>query len=184
MGTSGEKRTVYHISPVRLWLLPGPLLVLAAVLLVAAFFITDKAGQAGGVVLAIMLLSMAVLFSPLVIYPRLELTAKGITLRQIGYQLGTTWDNVAQLHDVRSREGLILHRPMECRGAFLMRAFSRRSIHYMRIYDDLQSRLLSERRYIPIEAFAYWLKHGQLRDDLASHAPSIGSGSSSQRGHP
>lgn len=184
MGISGEKRTIYHISPVRMWLLPGPLLVLAAVLVVASFFITDKAGQAGSVVLAIMFLSMAVLFSPLVIYPRLELSAKGITLRQIGYKLETTWDNVAQLHDVRSREGLILHLPMECRGAFVMRAFSSRSIQYMRIYDDLQRRLLSERRFIPIEAFAYWLKHGQLRDDLARHAPSIGSGSSSLGEHP
>jgi hypothetical protein len=65
-----------------------------------------------------------------------------------------------------------------------MSAFSGRRIQYMRIYDDLQSRLLSERRFIPIEAFAYWLKHGQLRDDLARHAPAIGSGSSSQRERP
>jgi hypothetical protein len=42
---TGEKRTIYHISPVRLWLLPGPLLVLAAVLVVAAFFIADFRGR-------------------------------------------------------------------------------------------------------------------------------------------
>src|SRR5690349_6135276 len=86
MGIPGESRTIYHISPVRLWLVPGPLLVLAAVLLVAACFVTDKAGQAGSVVLAIMVLSTAVLLSPLVIYPRHELSARGVTLRQIGYK--------------------------------------------------------------------------------------------------
>lgn len=43
----------------------------------------------------------------------------------------------------------------------------------LRLYNVDQVRLLAERRFIPIEAFAYWLKHGPLRDDLARHAPSV-----------
>src|SRR5262249_8863431 len=160
---------VYHISPIRLWLLPGPLIVLTIAMLMIAFLTTDRSAQAGCAILAIIFFTMTIVFSPLMIYPRLILSEEGITLHQVGYKLETTWANVAELHDFRSSEGLILHRSMECRGAYLMRFFAYRTLQYSRIYDDLQSRYLSERRYIPIEAFAYWLKHGQLRDDLARY---------------
>ena len=41
------------------------------------------------------------------------------------------------------------------------------------IYDDDRRQLLTEQRFVPIEAFAYWLTHGDLRQVLAQHAPHL-----------
>lgn len=41
----------------------------------------------------------------------------------------------------------------------------------LKFYSDAQTRLIAERRFIPVDAFAYWLERGQLRDDLTRHAP-------------
>ncbi|MGH8018947.1 MAG: hypothetical protein ACREIA_11750, partial [Opitutaceae bacterium] len=46
-------------------------------------------------------------------YPRLVLDAKGIVLRQLGWRLETTWDNVESLVR-KGGAGLLLKRPLSC----------------------------------------------------------------------
>ena len=106
-------------------------------------------------------------------YTRLELSERGVKLYQFGYTLESPWDNVAAFYDVKRAEGLVLHRPMECKGASVLRAFRKTGTGgAVRMYNDEQVSLLADRRFIPIEAFAYWLRHGRLREDLVRHAPS------------
>jgi hypothetical protein len=41
------------------------------------------------------------------------------------------------------------------------------------LYDAHQRALLAEHRFIPIEAFAYFLEQGDLREAIARHAPGL-----------
>jgi hypothetical protein len=104
---------------------------------------------------------------------RLVLSDDGIKLHQFGYMLETDWDNVESLYDAPGNEGLVLHRPMDCRGAFRLAALRNTQIQGARMYSDEQIQFIGEHRFIPISPFAYWLKKGQLRDDLAQRAPTI-----------
>ncbi len=111
-------------------------------------------------------------------YTRLVISERGVKLYQVGYTLETDWANVARLSQRPGAQGLVLHRPMSCRGASVLSAFrSTRTAPGVRFYDDEQIALLAERRLIPIDAFAYWLKHGQLREELARRAPALAAGS-------
>lgn len=172
--TAGE-RTVYHIGPLRLWLPPGLFVILAALLLLLAFTSPDEPDARRALVFtALILLAFAALLYLLMRYTRLVLTERGVRLRQIGYTLETDWDNVARLAEQPGRQGLVLHRPMDCRGASVLRAFRRtRTTAATRFYDDEQVSLLAERRLIPLDAFAHALKRGRLREELARRAPSL-----------
>jgi len=47
------------------------------------------------------------------------------------------------------------------------------------LYDDSRLQLITDRRFLPIEAFAYWLRRGDLRavlDQWAPHVPHEGAG--------
>ena len=153
----------------------GVFIALGVLLLVcAAPSAEEPAAQNAFLLTALFVLGCACLLYLLLRFPRLELSERGIKLYQIGYTLETAWDNVAALYDVAGAEGLVLHRPMPCRGASVLRAFRKTGTGAgLRFYNVDQVQLLADRRFIPIEAFAYWLKHGGLRDDLVCRAPSL-----------
>ena len=175
---TAEAATVYHISPLRFWLPTGFFIVLGGLLLVcAAFSSEDPNSQRACFITGLFLFGCACLLYALMRYTRLELSGRGVKLYQFGYTLETEWDNVAALYDVAGAQGLVLHRPMQCGGAAVLRAFRNTGAPAsLRLYNDEQVRLLAERRFIPIEAFAYWLKHGRLRDDLVRNAPAVDAG--------
>lgn len=105
-------------------------------------------------------------------YTRLVLSADGVKLYQFGYRLETDWDNVTGLYDMPGAQGLVLRRPMGCPGAAVFGA----ARNVGGLFNEEQTQLIAERRFIPIEPFAYWFKHGQLRDDLIRRAPALGGG--------
>ena len=174
--TADSPIVTYHISPWRLWVTTGVFIALGVVLLVCAAYSTaEPEARNAFTVAALFILACACLLYLVLRFTRLELSGTGIKLYQIGYTLETAWDNVAGLYDVRGAEGLVLHRPMPCRGAAVLRGFRNTSIGGgLRLYNVEQAQLLADRRIIPIEAFAYWLKHGRLRHDLVCRAPSLG----------
>ncbi|MGQ0762131.1 MAG: hypothetical protein ACT4OT_08965 [Acidobacteriota bacterium] len=65
-------------------------------------------------------------------------------------------------YDMPGSQGLVLHHPMECRGAIVFGA----ARNVGGLFNEEQIQLIAERRFVPIEPFAYWLKKGQLHDDL------------------
>jgi hypothetical protein len=129
-----------------------------------------------GIYIVIFLFAFAAIMILILRYARLVLSADGIKLYQFGYKLETDWDNVAYLYDAPGGEGLVLHRPMVCRGASALGRFRNVEIEGVNFYGDEQIQFIAEHRFIPIEAFAYWLKKGQLRDDLIRHAPALNNG--------
>lgn len=158
-----------------MWLATAFVIAFGVLLLVCAgLSSTEPDAQNAFILAALFLFGCACLLYLLLRYSRLELSERGIKVYQIGYTLETAWDNVAALYDVVGAEGLVLHRPMQCRGASVLRGFRNTSAGAgLRFYNHEQVPLLAERRFIPIEAFAYWLKHGRLHDDLMRHAPSV-----------
>ena len=173
MNVAGGKRRVYHISPLRLWLVPGMLIIIALFMLALPYLEPD-APDTGNVntYMALAFLAFAVVMYLIVRYTRLVLSPEGVKLYQFGYRLETAWSNVANLYDMPGAQGLVLHRPMDCRGAKVFSAFR----NVGGLFNSEQMQLIAERRFIPIEPFAYWLKHGRLRDDLISRAPALVNG--------
>ena len=166
MAGPDPERVVYHISPWRMWPPTIAFVGLGVLLLVSAATSAGREAYAFGVTALFIFLSAGILYWTLR-FTRLEVSAAGVKLRQIGYTLEAGWDNVAALYDVAGAQGIVLHRPMSSSGASLLRGFRNLGAGAgVRFYNPEQVRLLSERRFIPIDAFAYWLKHGSLREEL------------------
>jgi hypothetical protein len=184
MNVAARKRTVYHISPLRLWLVP-------AMFIIFAIFMLTLAGSDTGtpdtrkiaIYMGIFFLAFAAVIYLILRRTRLVLSAESAKLYQFGYQLETDWDNIAYIYDEPGAEGLVLRRPMDCLGASTLSRF--RNVESPggefsgggRFYSPEQIQLIAERRFIPIDAFAYWLKKGLLRDDLIRSAPALGDSS-------
>jgi hypothetical protein len=161
---------VYRISPRRRAFLYGSWALFAVPLLIGGL-VTGEPGLlvAGVLVSAIML--------PLLLWvdltAKLILTAEGIETRQVGARLQSSWANVAGLRLVPGSEGFVLREPMSGSGPQRFASASHVRIRGAALYDDVRLQLISELRFIPIEAFAYWLKHGDLRAAIARVAPDL-----------
>ena len=173
MNVAARKRTVYHISPLRLWLVPGILIIIAMYVLALPYLEPDAPDTGKFITyMALAFLAFAAVMYWVMRYTRLVLSADGVKLYQFGYKLETGWDNVAGLYDMPGAQGLVLHRPMDCWGAKVFGA----ARNVGELFNEEQVHLIAERRFIPIEPFAYWFKHGRLRDDLIRRAPALGNG--------
>ena len=167
------KRCIYHVGPWRRampWLVFGPMLVLAAGLWVFADSVENR--SAGALVFAILTLMVLGLHA-LISYARLELTAEGVRLRQIGMNLAAPWTDVAGLRLDPGHEGFVTRRPIGGSGAANLEAVRGLGWYFIPIYNKEQQAVMAERRWIPIEAFAWHLRRGRLREDLALLAPAV-----------
>jgi hypothetical protein len=167
------KRCIYHVGPWRRaipWMVFGPMLVLAASLWVFADSVGDR--SVGALIFAILTLLVLGLHA-LISYARLELTAEGVRLRQIGMNLAAPWIDVAGLRLDPRHEGFVTLHPIGGSGAANLAAVRDLGWYYNSIYNEEQQAVMAERRWIPIEAFAWHLRHGRLREDLARLAPAV-----------
>jgi hypothetical protein len=165
------KQTTYHLSPLRLWLVPGLSIGFGAMLL---FLGLDAGAPPNTRNLALGMGVIAFVFA-VVIYlilrrTRLVLSDDAVQLYQTGYKLETGWDNVAGLDHEPGFEGLILHRRMECPGARTLSDHRRTTVSGASAFTPEQIQLIAEHRFIPLAAFAYSLRKGRLRDDLTRRA--------------
>ena len=171
------QRKVYHISPLRLWLAPAIFVIVAVLAPVVVAFDASLSGSRNvGIFMGIFFFALGLGMYLLLRYTRLMLSADGIKLYQVGYVLETDWDNVAYLDDSPDAEGLVLHRPMTCSGAYKLSKHRNVSMKGGALFSDEQLQLIAEHRLIPLNAFAYRLKHDQLRDELARRAPALSTG--------
>jgi hypothetical protein len=91
----------------------------------------------------------------------------------MGYKVETPWSNVASIRMETGREGLITTAPLEGPGAIRLAALRNINMGYTPMYDETARGLLAERRYIPLEGFAWHLRHGSFRDELGRLAPHL-----------
>jgi hypothetical protein len=162
----------YYLSPLRrwmLWFVIGPILAFLLVLGVSS----DAADRPAFLVTAGLVFLITLPFHFIVRGTRLVLCATGVRLRQAGYDLAASWDEIEDLNLTRGREGFVTREPMTGKGAARLARFSFAGGPFASIYDAEQQRLLAERRLIPIEAFAWHLRHGEMRDDINRFAPHL-----------
>jgi len=167
------KRCRYQVGPWRRaipWMVFGPMLGLAA----GVWGFADSVGDrtAGALICGILTLLLLGLHA-LISYPRLELTADGVRLRQFGMNLAAPWNDVAGLRLDPQHEGFVTHHPIGGSGAANLAAAQDFGWYFIPIYNKEQRAVMAERRWIPIEAFAWHLRHGRLREDLTRLAPAV-----------
>ena len=165
-----EVRT-YHVGPWRRWLLwfvLGP--IIAGLLLL---------GAAGGweegrpfILTAGLVFLIGLPFQLIVDRARVELSPDGVCLRQTGYTLKAEWSDIVDLSLERGRQGFITREPMDGSGAARLANFRHVGLPGAPLYDEEQRRLLAERRFIPIEAFAWHLRRG-MAEDIVRFAPHL-----------
>ena len=167
------KRCIYHVGPWRRaipWMVFGPMLVSAAGLWVFADSVENR--SVGALLFAILTLVVLGLHA-LISYARFELTAEGVRLRQFGMNLAAPWTEVAGLRLDPGHEGFVTRRPIGGSGAANLEAVRGLGWYFIPIYNEEQQAVMADRRWIPIEAFAWHLRRGRLREDLARLAPAV-----------
>jgi hypothetical protein len=175
MNVATSKPKVYHVSPLRLWLAPGIFMSLGIFALAVAIFNYPNPDTNPYIYVGIGLLVFGLGMYLLIRHTRLVLSADGIRLQQFGWKLDTEWDNISHLYDEPGAEGLVLHRPMDCRGAFKLAALRNTQIEGASMYSAEQIQFIGEHRFIPLSPFAYWINKGDLHDDLLQRAPTMAS---------
>jgi hypothetical protein len=175
-GSSRGEERIYHISPVRRGILVGFWVFFGAMMTVPFLFMAWKKHEWPlFVVLAVA--AMLTVLIPLEIawVSRLVLTPEGIEL--LGFHgrkssLSTPWSNIAAIRmDKKGAEGLITKEPLQGRAAEWLARFRNVMMNGAPLYDAEKRLLLGEQRYIPIEVFAFWLRHGDLWEQIREHAP-------------
>lgn len=162
----------YHVSPWRrwaLWYVGGPII---------AFLLILGAGSGGAERQALLITGGLVflIFLPfqfIVDRARLRLSPEGAHLWQTGYQLVAPWSDIVDLRLTPGRQAFVTREPMAGKGAAVLSMFRWAGRPLTPLYDEDQRRLLAERRLIPIEAFAWHLKHGSMREDIIRFAPHL-----------
>ena len=167
------RRKTYHISPIRQAVLPVLFLAFILVLLIGALLNKDPANRSALCLLAGVLFLIGLPMFWIVRYTRLTVSPDGVAVRQFGWTVSAPWDNVAALCLDPGAEGLELRRPMTGRGAKILAGGNAIVSLVLQFYPPEHRRLISEHRWIPMEPFGWWFRHGQLRQDIARHAPSL-----------
>lgn len=163
---------VFLVGGWRRWLMPvifGSFALFGLLLL----FADDPNTKTAGIVLAVFMLAIAAGGEWLVRRTRLEIGPEGVTLRQVGSRLDTPWSNVADFYGAWMRQGFVLREPMSGKGADQFAFASGLTMHGAPVYDEVQRELLAARRFIPIEGFAWHMKHGRLVDAVVAYAPGL-----------
>ena len=168
---NAQPKTTYHVSPWRSiwgWVLFLPFSIGCAI---GALF-ADKPDERAGLWVGALAFALVIVgLMTMIRRARLEIRRDGIRLRQIGYRLEASWSDVVALRVDRGREGFITSTPVGGRGANTLAAAG--SVAPYAMYDGDQLSLLDEHRLIPIEAFAWHLRHGPLRAQIGEYAPHL-----------
>ncbi len=163
------EKHVYHISPMRLMVLPAIWLVFVVPLLVGAFAGNGPADAAAIFACGMLTLILLPIFG-ITWFSRLVLTPEGIVHHQFGYSVRSTWKNVGSLTLAPPCVGLVLIEP-GVKSALLR--FSTYALGTYGLAASFGGNALAEGRFIVLQPFlAHW-KRGPLREDIIRWAPHL-----------
>ncbi|MCH9675100.1 MAG: hypothetical protein K0U93_26895 [Gammaproteobacteria bacterium] len=162
-----DKASFYHISPLRLWVMPGIFLALALMLFAggSASMLGDAQDDALGLVFSGVLALVGLLLWVLCWYPRIVVDAHGITHRQVGYSFHSGWENVVSVEMAPGALYLVLDRPAggnaALRGALQVMSGSRNLVP--------RPDLLAEGRLIDLTPYRWHWERGDLRAKINAY---------------
>jgi hypothetical protein len=160
----------YRISPLRrsvLWMVMGPFLVMGVVMC----FFPDT--QLAGIILTVIISIFLGLWRWLVNYTRLELSPKGIFLRQFGWHLESPWEKIDHFRMDRGREGFVTIEPMQGKGARRLASVSGFGYYGTSMYSDEQRYWIESGQWIPVEPFMYAFRKGRMKAEIERFAPGL-----------
>ncbi len=159
---------VYRISIWRYlvaWWGLGPFILIG--LGIAIF--SDGDSRGAGIVIVLIIVPFLVLWHWLAGRARLEITSQGVRLHDFGGGLEAAWQDIIDMRTDGGHEGFITVRPMATKSARRIAA----AAGMMQMHDERDIQLIGEQRFIPIKAFAFHLRRGDLRQVIARHAPHL-----------
>lgn len=174
-----KSRSVYRVSPFRLWFTTAMLLFFALLFGVGGLLNigADPATTKSLFVATLFLAVLAALGYWMSWYPHIVVSEEGFELHQSGIHLSTPWGNVERVwvKPGHKRVGLVLYEPLTGKGALRLRRFRNVGTPNTgaKLYDSSQIALIEEGRLIPIDPFGYLLKKGILQEELKRYAPRL-----------
>jgi hypothetical protein len=159
----------YYVGPVRRAIIPVFLVGLVVVLLTLAFLSKDFRERYAFCMTA---LTLAIIMSPFILvvyYTRLWVSPEGVEVRQLGWRVATTWDNILELRMERYAEGLVLRNPLAGRGQWALRL----GTLIPGWYKAAQYELVKKGLWFPLDPFAWYLRHGDLAAQIRQYAPAL-----------
>jgi hypothetical protein len=159
----------YRVSPARLAVIPVFLLLLEIALLAGSCLVGTPRERFALLATAGTTFCIIFPFVFLVRYTRLSLSPGGLEVRQLGYRLKTTWDNIQEIRLDRGCEGLVLREPMKGGGVLALKTGFLLPVWYRSWQVDLVSRGV----WIPLEPFSWHFRHGDLLEEIRRYAPGL-----------
>jgi hypothetical protein len=108
---------------------------------------------------------------------------EGIKIRGVDglNSLTIPWSNIERIRLKGNGEFLLLREPLETRSAKNLPYWA--GVRYMgaRFFDDEQLQYIAERRWVGLQPFAFWIRHGDMGDQIARYAPALADGMQAQR---
>ncbi len=158
---------VYHMSPRRLALAPAIFGSCVAMLLVMGWLGGDRAALFAAAIAAAYLAALGAGTTALVWHSRLVITEWGVEVRHAGWSARSEWENLRALDLTPGHEGLLLWEPLRRRGPWGLRAGAFMPGWFL----PHQSPIVDAGHWIPLEPFAWWWYHGDLKQQFLEHAP-------------
>ena len=172
----------YRISPWRrsfLWWILGPFVLLGLGILL--FGEDDEKGA--GLIFILLMAPWLIWWHWYLGRLRLEVSPEGIIHRHGSLVLSAPWSQIERVRVDRAREGIVVRDPMEGRAADRLVSIRGMWMSGVPFYDDEQQQLMGERRFIPIDPFAYLLRNGRLLAHLDEFAPKLGRATRGELAH-
>jgi hypothetical protein len=152
----------YHVKGWRLLAGPALFAVLAVLMLGWGLFAEDADARAAGLVTGAILVAMGACLVLLARVPTLVVSDRGILLRQVGWTMATTWDNVERVDLRPGLEALHLHRAVTGRGTRALRLGQ----YLPGWYTEEQRQKVAEGIYLPLNAFDWSLRREGLQQEI------------------
>lgn len=110
---------------------------------------------------------------------RLSVDERGLNARgTVGMSsVGVAWDEIQALRLEPGSEGAILKAPLEGKGSKMMKLFAGAAFRGVSLYSPEVQQLITEGRFLPLEAFTWWFQKGDLRSAIEKYCPRVLTGS-------
>jgi len=168
MSTAASDVRVYHISIWRylvMWWFFGPFLLLS---LGIAVFAEPKT-RGAGIALMLLMAPFILLWHWLARRMRLTISRQGLCTTELGGKLEIPWAGIIGFRGTPGHEGFVAAEPIASKGAENL--VNNASAYAL--FDEQDLQLIRERRFIPMRAFAWHFRHGDLCAVIAEYAPHL-----------
>lgn len=168
MSSSASDVRVYHISIWRylvMWWFLGPFLLMG--LTIAVF--SEPNTRGAGIILMLMMLPFLLGWHWLARRMKLTVSRQGLRTSEVGGAIEVPWTGIVGFRGTRGHEGFVTAEPLTGKGAENLV----NNASDFAGFDAEDQRLVAERRFLPMRAFAFHLRRGDLRRLIVEYAPHL-----------